>query len=109
VFGFAHVISIVRCECTEVIIAYPIFLAFIKVRQYCSFMIDWPSCPTVERHPEKVSGSWVLRNIRVPVVALFENLEAVSSIDDFLSWFPGATKEQVKAVFEFLKADLQAT
>ena len=75
-------------------------------------MIDWSSCSVVERDPEKVSGSWVFRNTRVPVIALFENLEGGASIDDFLLWFPGVTKEQVEAVLEYtiqsLKADLQA-
>jgi uncharacterized protein (DUF433 family) len=75
-------------------------------------MMDWSSCPVVERDPEKVSGSWVFRDTRVPVVALFENLEGGASIDDFLLWFPGVTREQVEAVLEStiqsLKADLQA-
>ncbi|MBV9209672.1 MAG: DUF433 domain-containing protein [Acidobacteria bacterium] len=64
-------------------------------------MIDWSACSAVERDPEKVSGSWVFRNTRVPVIALFENLEGGASIDDFLSWFPGVTKEQVEAVLEY--------
>jgi uncharacterized protein (DUF433 family) len=75
-------------------------------------MIDWSSCPAVERDPDKVSGAWVFRGTRVPVISLFENLEGGASIADFLSWFPGVTKEQVEAVLEYtiqsLKADLQA-
>jgi uncharacterized protein (DUF433 family) len=75
-------------------------------------MIDWSSCAVVERDSERVSGSWVFRDTRVPVVALFENLEGGASVDDFLAWFPGVTKEQVEAVLEYtiesLKADLQA-
>jgi uncharacterized protein (DUF433 family) len=75
-------------------------------------MIDWSSCPSVERDPEKVSGSWVFRSTRIPVIALFENLEGGASIDDFLSWFPGVTRAQVEAVFEYtiqsLKAERQA-
>jgi len=75
-------------------------------------MIDWSSCPAVEREPEKVSGAWVFRGTRVPVVALFENLEGGASVDDFLQWFPGVTREQVGAVLEYtiqsLKADLRA-
>ena len=63
-------------------------------------MMDWSSCPAVERDPEKVSGSWVFRSTRVPVAALFENLEGGASVTDFLSWFPGVTKEQVEAVLE---------
>lgn len=75
-------------------------------------MMDWSSCPVVERDPEKVSGSWVFRDTRVPVVALFENLEGGASIDDFLLWFPGVMREQVEAVLEYtiqsLRTDLQA-
>jgi uncharacterized protein (DUF433 family) len=63
-------------------------------------MIDWSVCLAVERHPGKVSGAWVFRNTRVPVAALFENLEDGASVNDFLSWFPGVTKEQVEAVLE---------
>ncbi|MEN3331614.1 MAG: hypothetical protein V7641_979 [Blastocatellia bacterium] len=79
---------------------------------YGSSIMDWSSCPVVERDPEKVSGSLVFRDTRVPVVALFENLEGGASIDDFLLWFPGVTREQVEAVLEYtiqsLKGDLQA-
>ena len=64
-------------------------------------MMDWSSCPAVERDAEKVSGSWVFRGTRVPVVALFENLEGGASVDDFLSWFPGVTREQVEAVLNY--------
>ena len=70
-------------------------------------MIDWSSCPVVEQDPEKVSGSWVFRNTRVPVVALFENLEGGASIDDFLSWFPGVTPQQVESVLEYTIQSLQ--
>jgi uncharacterized protein (DUF433 family) len=38
-------------------------------------MIDWSSCPAVERLPDRVSGAWVFRGTRVPVAALFENQE----------------------------------
>ncbi len=63
-------------------------------------MMNWSSCPVVERDPEKVSGAWVFRGTRVPVAALFENLEGGASIDEFLLWFPGVTKEQVEAVLD---------
>ena len=35
------------------------------------------------------------------MTALFENLDGGASIDDFLSWFPGVTREQVVAVLEY--------
>lgn len=63
-------------------------------------MLDWSSCPAVERSPEKLSGAWVFRGSRVPVAALFENLEGGARIDDFLQWFPGVTREQIEAVLE---------
>jgi uncharacterized protein (DUF433 family) len=63
-------------------------------------MIDWSTCTAVERDPTRVSGAWVFRGTRVPVTALFENLEDGAQITDFISWFPGVTTEQVRAVLE---------
>ena len=47
-------------------------------------MLDWSSCPALERLPEKGGGEWLFRVSRVPVRALFENLEGGAGIDDFL-------------------------
>jgi uncharacterized protein (DUF433 family) len=55
----------------------------------------------LERHPDKVSGAWVFRGTRVPVSALFENLKDGASIDQFLEWFPGVTREQVEALLDY--------
>lgn len=71
-------------------------------------MIDWSRCPEVEQNLKKVSGAWVFRGSRVPVTALFENLEAGASIDEFLSWFPGITKHQVEAVLEYTISSLES-
>jgi uncharacterized protein (DUF433 family) len=65
-----------------------------------STMIDWSSCSAVEQDPGRVSEAWVFRDTRVPVAALFENLEDGASIQDFVQWFPGASLEQVRAVLE---------
>ena len=69
-------------------------------------MLDWTSCPAVERSPEKVSGAWVFVGTRLPVKTLFENLEDGATIDQFLEWFPGVTREQAVAVLEFAEASL---
>lgn len=69
-------------------------------------MLDWSSCPALERSPETVSGAWVFRGTRVPVSALFENLEDGARVDDFVEWFPGVTKEQVEAVLEHASKSL---
>jgi uncharacterized protein (DUF433 family) len=71
-------------------------------------MLDWMTCSAVERDPEKVSGSWVFKNTRVPVAALFENVESGATVDEFLEWFPGVTKEQVDKVLEHTAKSLAA-
>ena len=63
-------------------------------------MIDWSTCPAVERDPERCSGAWVFRSTRVPVSALFENLEDGASVSEFIEWFPGVTEQHVRAVLE---------
>lgn len=67
---------------------------------------DWNSCAAVERQAGKVSGAWVFKGTRVPVHALFDNLEDGASIDDFLEWFPGVTRSQIEAVLEHASAGL---
>jgi uncharacterized protein (DUF433 family) len=49
----------------------------------------------------KLSGAWVLKGTRMPVSAIFENLEAGANIDDIMQWYEGLDREQVKAVIEF--------
>jgi uncharacterized protein (DUF433 family) len=63
-------------------------------------VIDWSSCPVVERKPGKVSGAWVFRGTRVPVAAFFENLEDGVQVTTFVELFPGVTIDQVRAVLE---------
>jgi len=74
---------------------------------YPSTMLDWSSCLVVERDPDRVSGAWVFRGTRVPVKALFENLESGARIDEFLSWFPGVSREMAEAVLEHAQRSLQ--
>jgi uncharacterized protein (DUF433 family) len=71
-------------------------------------MLDWTQCPAVERIPGKVSGAWVFKDTRVPVRALFENLEDGATVNDFLAWFPGVKREQVEAVLEHTERSLAA-
>ena len=68
--------------------------------------IDWSQCPAVESVPGKMSGAWVLRGTRMPVSAIFENIEAVASIGDIMEWFDGLNRDQVKAVIEFAARSL---
>lgn len=70
-------------------------------------MIDWTTCTAVERDPDRVSGDWVFCGTRVPVKALFENLEDGAQVADFVAWFPGVTMEQVRAVLEHAAQSLK--
>lgn len=71
-------------------------------------MLDWSQCEQVERHQDVVSGAWVFKGTRVPVAALFENLEEGASIENFLEWFPGVSREQVVAVLSHAEHSLVA-
>ena len=70
-------------------------------------MLDWSKCDAVERSPSRVNGAWIFRETRVPVAALFENLEGGATVSEFLEWFPGVTREQVDAVLEHAARSLQ--
>jgi uncharacterized protein (DUF433 family) len=69
-------------------------------------MLDWNACPAVERNPAKVSGAWLFKGTRVPVKALFENIEGGATVDEFLEWFPGVRREQVDAVLKHAEQSL---
>ena len=69
-------------------------------------VLDWNICTAVERHADRVSGAWVFKGTRVPVRALFENLEAGATVEDFLKWFPGVTREQALAVLAHAEQSL---
>ena len=72
-------------------------------------MIDWSSCPDVERDSERVSGAWLFLGSRVPVAALFENLEDGVPIGEFVQLFPGISLAQVRSVLEHVAKSSLAT
>ncbi len=74
--------------------------------EYSPIMNDWHNCPAMERDPERVNGAWIFRGTRVPVRALFENLEDGATVDDFLEWFPGVQRVQVEAVLKHAERSL---
>ena len=65
--------------------------------------LDWSQCPAVESIPGKVSGAWVLRDTRMPVTVIFENLEYGSSIEEIIENYH-VTREQIQAVLEIGRA-----
>ena len=83
-------------------------LAVVVIQSYGLVMLDWSQCSAVERVAGKVSGAWLFKGTRVPVAALFENLEDGATVADFLEWFPGVVREQVEAVLEHAEQSLAA-
>ena len=71
-------------------------------------MLDWADCREVERSEDKVGGAWVFRGTRVPVRALFENLETGATIDQVLEWFPRVTLNQVVGVLGHIAKSMGA-
>jgi len=49
----------------------------------------------------KVSGAWVFRGTRIPVSAVFENLEDGLTIDQIVDMFDGLKCEQVVTPLDF--------
>ncbi len=69
--------------------------------------LDWSHCPAVESIPGKVSGAWVFKGTRLPVATIIENLEDLS-VDEVIEQFD-VTREQVRAVLEFVAESLRAS
>jgi uncharacterized protein (DUF433 family) len=67
---------------------------------------DWPSELPVWSDPERLGGIPCFRGTRVPVEALFANLEDGVDLDEFLDAFPGVTRDAAVAVLEYARRQL---
>jgi uncharacterized protein (DUF433 family) len=56
----------------------------------------------IHSDPEILSGTLVFVGTRVPVLSLFDYLEAGDTLDEFLRQFPSVRREQAVAALEFL-------
>lgn len=72
-------------------------------------MTNWTTCAAVERSPRKISGAWAFAGTRVPVYALFENLESGATVKQFLEWYPEVKEWQVAAVLSHEAEHLKAS
>jgi uncharacterized protein (DUF433 family) len=70
--------------------------------------LDWSRCSAVESVPERMGGAWVFRGTRIPVSAVFENLEDGLTIDEVTALYDGLKRDQVKDVLEFTAQSLAA-
>ena len=60
---------------------------------------DWGSCTVVARAAGKVSGAWVFTDSRLPLWAMYSELAAGTTIDEFVDWYYGS-RAKVVAVLE---------
>ena len=72
-------------------------------------MTNWTKCKAVERSPRKISGAWAFTGTRVPVYALFENLESGATVNEFLEWYPEVEAWQVESVLKHEAECLKST
>ena len=61
--------------------------------------LDWSNCEDVERTPGKVSGSWCVKDTRLPVWAILENTD--SSPEEICDMFPGLGLERARRILEY--------
>lgn len=52
------------------------------------------------QHPEVMSGALVFKGTRVPVQTFFDHLDHGGTVDEFLEWYDGVSREQLEAAAE---------
>jgi len=69
--------------------------------------IDWSGCDLVEVIPGKVSGQPLLKNTRLPVMAIVENADDGLSAVEISDLFD-APEDQVQAIIDYAARQRQA-
>ncbi len=62
----------------------------------------------MEHDPQGVSGAWVFRGSRIPVAALFENLEDGVSLEEFVELLPGVFGRRLNQAASLLQLEVLA-
>ena len=71
--------------------------------------MDCEACPAVERNPGEDRWGPGITGTRVPLHAPFrEPRQRRKTVDEFIGWFPGVDKQQVRAVLEHEARRLRA-
>jgi uncharacterized protein (DUF433 family) len=65
-----------------------------------------PPTPLITHSPERLGGTPVFAETRVPVQTLIEYLEAGHPLDQFLEDYPSVTRDHAVAVLELAKQAL---
>ena len=60
----------------------------------------------ITQNPNVMSGAPCFAGTRVPISALFDNLNDGATVNQFVEWFPGVTLEQAKAVLQQASSEM---
>ncbi len=52
------------------------------------------------QHSQVMSGALVFKGTRVPVQTFFDHLDHGGTLEEFLEWYDGVTREQLEAAEE---------
>ena len=68
---------------------------------YFSVMNAVESLPDVfAQDPDVMSGERVFRGTRIPAQTFYDHLDHGGSVDQFLEWYDGVSREQLEAAFK---------
>ena len=56
------------------------------------------------QNPEVMGGSLVFRGTRIPAQTFFDHLDHGGTLDQFLDWYDGVTREQLNVALEIRSA-----
>ncbi len=72
---------------------------------HCLTMTGKSKLPDVfAQSPRVMSGALVFRGTRVPVQTFFDHLDHGGTLEQFLEWYDGVTREQLEAAEEIRSA-----
>ena len=59
--------------------------------------------------PEVMSGASVFKGTRIPAQTFFDHLDHGGTLEEFLEWYDGVTREQLEAAAEIRSARASQT
>ncbi len=73
----------------------------VRPAKHCSAMNTAIRLPEVfSQHPEVMSGVLVFKDTRIPVQTFFDHLDHGGTLEQFLEWYDGVTRDQLEAAAE---------
>lgn len=68
--------------------------------------LDWKDCAAVESVAGKLGGVWLFKDTRIPVSALFDNLQDGLTVNEIVALYQGLSTGHVYSVLDFVSQNL---